>query len=100
MFGLSGQHSRLSDAICLEHLQPNNRVCHEYKEIIMDNKELFIKLGELQGLKIDQDRAELMTNPNGSWDMIQLIRSILFKVDVIGARPQDDLRFDIKEVLS
>ena len=66
----------------------------------MDNKELLIKLGEIQGLKIDPDRAELMTNPNGSWDMIQLIRSILFKADVIGARPQDDLRFDNKEVLS
>ena len=66
----------------------------------MDNKDLFIKLGELQGLKIDPDRAEFMTKPNGSWDMIQLIRSILFEVDVIGARPQDDLCFDIKEVLS
>lgn len=66
----------------------------------MDNKELFIKLGELQGLKIDPDRAGLMTSTNGSWDMVQLIRSILFEVDVTGARPRDDLRFDIKEVLS
>ena len=44
----------------------------------MDNKELFIKLGGFQGLKIDPSRAELMTEPGKGWDIVQLIRSILF----------------------
>lgn len=64
----------------------------------MDNNKLLIKLGELQGLNIDPARAELMTEPGGVWDMVQLIRSLLFQVDVTGARPQDDLRFEIEEV--
>jgi hypothetical protein len=67
------------------------------EEIIMDKKELIAVLGELQGIKIDQDRTELLTEPSGVWDMVQLIRSILFQTDVTGARPQDDLHFDIEE---
>lgn len=66
----------------------------------MDNKGLLIKLGELQGLKLDPARAEIMTEPGGVWDMVQLIRSILFQADVDGFRPQDDLRFDIEEIKS
>ena len=64
----------------------------------MDNKELLIKLGELQGVKIDQVRAKLMTEPGGVWDMVQLIRSRLFQADVDGFRPQDDLRLNIEEI--
>ena len=70
----------------------------ENEEIIMDKKELIISIGALQGLKIDPSRASNMSEPGGVWDMIQLIRSILFQVDVVGARPQDDLRFDVEEV--
>ena len=66
----------------------------------MDKKELIISLGELQGLKIDPSRASNISEPGGAWDTVQFIRSLLFQVDVTGARPQDDLRFEIKEVKS
>ena len=64
----------------------------------MDNKKLIISLGEMQGLKIDPNRASNMADKGGAWDMIQFIRSLLFQVDVSGARPQDDLRFEIAEI--
>jgi len=64
----------------------------------MDKKELIISLGKLQGIEIDPSRASNMADPGGVWDLVQLIRSLLFQAEVNGARPQDDLRFDIKEV--
>jgi hypothetical protein len=67
---------------------------------VMDKKEFLIRFGELHGLKIDSGRAEKQVEPGGAWDMVQILRSILFGTDVTGYRPQDDLKFDRKEIES
>jgi hypothetical protein len=66
----------------------------------MDKKEFIIALEDQQGLKFSLERAERMAEKGGVLDMILLIRSILFQLDVTGFRPQDDLRFDFEEVPS
>jgi hypothetical protein len=64
----------------------------------MEKKEFLIRLGKLHGLKIDPGRAEKQVEPGGSWDMLQILRTILFRTEVTGYRPQDDLKFDLKEI--
>ncbi|MCJ7832960.1 MAG: hypothetical protein MUQ20_01060 [Deltaproteobacteria bacterium] len=64
----------------------------------MEKKEFLIMLGELHGLKIDQNRAERLIEPGGSWDIVQILRTVLFRTDVTGYRPHDDLKFDMKEM--
>jgi hypothetical protein len=66
----------------------------------MDKIEFIATLGDQQGLKIPKERAEKMAEKGGVLDMVQLIRTILFQLDVTGFRPHDDLRFDLKEVPS
>jgi hypothetical protein len=65
---------------------------------IMEKKEFLIRLGEMHGLKINPNRAERQAEPGGAWDMVQILRSILFRTEVTGYRPQDDLKFNLKEV--
>ena len=64
----------------------------------MDKKEFLMTLGEQYGLKIDQDRAERMAQTGGPWDIVQIIRSILFRIDVTGYRPEDAPNFGPKEM--
>ena len=66
----------------------------------MEKKEFLIRHGELHGLKIGPDRAERQAAPGGAWDLVQILRTVLFRTDVTGYRPQDDLKFDLKEVAS
>ena len=66
----------------------------------MDKKDFVLTLGEQQGLNFSGERAELMAEKGGVLDMILLVRSILFQLDVKGFRPQDDLRFGLEEVPS
>ena len=66
----------------------------------MDKKEFIITLGDQQGLRFSRERAEKMTEKGGVLDMVQLIRTILFQLDVTGFRPHDDLQFDLEEVAS
>ena len=66
----------------------------------MEKKEYLIMLADLHGLKIDPDRAEGLTKPGGAWDIVQILRSVLFRTEVTGYRPGDDLKFDLPEVKS
>ncbi len=66
----------------------------------MDRKEFIITLGEQQGLRFSRERAERITEKGGVFDMVQLIRAILFQLNVTGFRPHDDLQFDLDEVAS
>lgn len=66
----------------------------------MEKKAYLIMLGNLHGLKIDPDRAERLIKSGGAWDVVQILRSILFGTDVTGYRPGEDLNFDLKEVKS
>ncbi len=66
----------------------------------MEKKEFLIRLGELHGLKIDPNRAERLIEPGGPWDIVQILKTILFRTDVSGYRPLDDLNFDRKEMAS
>ena len=63
----------------------------------MDKKEFVITLGDQQGLRFSRERAEKMIEKGGVLDMVQLIRTIIFRSDVTGCRPHDDLRFDLAE---
>ena len=66
----------------------------------MDKTEFLITLGEQQGLKIPKERADKMVEKGGALDIVQLIRTILFQMEVTGFRPQDDLQFNLEEVPS
>ena len=66
----------------------------------MEKKEYLIMLGDLHGLKIDPDRAERLVKSGGAWDVVQILRTVLFRTDVTGYRPGDDLEFNLKEVNS
>jgi hypothetical protein len=66
----------------------------------MDKKEFIITLGDQQGLRFSQERAEKMIEKGGVLDMVQLIRTIIFQSDVTGCRPHDDLQFDPEEGVS
>jgi hypothetical protein len=64
----------------------------------MEKKDFLIMLDEQAGLKIDPERAEMLTRPGGPLDMIRIIRSILFRVDVAGHCPLDKPDFGLAEV--
>jgi hypothetical protein len=64
----------------------------------MGKKEFLLIQAEQYGLKIDPERAEMLTRPGGPWDMIQIIRAILFRVDVAGHCPLDKPDFGLAEV--
>ena len=64
----------------------------------MEKKEYLIMLGDLHGLKIDPDRAERLVKSGGPWDIVQILRTVLFRTDVTGYRPGDDLNFGLQEV--
>ena len=66
----------------------------------MDKTEFIVTLGDQQGLKIPKERSEKMVEKGGVLDMVQVIRKILFQLDVTGYRPNDDLQFDLEEVVS
>jgi hypothetical protein len=48
---------------------------------------------EKQGIHLEASRAEFMTGPNGLVNLLMAIRSELFKKDVSGYTPNDDLDF-------
>ncbi|MEW6185053.1 MAG: hypothetical protein AB1585_04850 [Thermodesulfobacteriota bacterium] len=64
----------------------------------MEKKEFLLSLGEKNGLKIDPERAEKMAQSGGPLDMVQFIRTLLFRIDVSGYRPEDAPDFGWKEV--
>jgi hypothetical protein len=64
----------------------------------MDKIEFITTLGEQQGLKIPKERSEKMAEKGGVLDLVLVIRTILFRLDVTGSRPQDDLFFGLEEV--
>ncbi len=66
----------------------------------MDKIEFIITLGDQQGVRFSRERAERMSEKGGLLDMVQLIRTILFQLNVTGFRPHDDLPFDLEEVAS
>jgi hypothetical protein len=66
----------------------------------MDKTEFIITLGDQQGLNIPRERSEKIVEKGGALDMVQLIRRILFQLDVTGYRPHDDLQFVLEEVAS
>lgn len=66
----------------------------------MDKAEFVVTLGDLQGLKIPKERSEKMAEKGGVLDLVLVIRTILFQLDVTGYRPHDDLQFDLEEVVT
>jgi hypothetical protein len=59
----------------------------------MDDSEFVRMLMEKQGIHLEASRAEFMTGPNGLVNLLMAIRSELFKKDVSGYTPNDDLDF-------
>jgi hypothetical protein len=66
----------------------------------MDKTEFIVTLGDQQGLKIPKERVDKLVAKGGVLDMVQVIRMILFQLDVTGYRPHDDLQFVLEEVAS
>jgi hypothetical protein len=64
----------------------------------MEKKEFLMMLAEQYGIKIDPGRAERMAQAGGPLDLVLYIRSLLFRIDVSGYRPEDTPSFDPKEM--
>ena len=59
----------------------------------MNNGEMVRMLMETHGIHLEPNRAEFMTGPNGLFNLLVAIRAELFKRDVSGYAPNDDLDF-------
>ena len=63
----------------------------------MEKRDYLIMLMESQGLTLAPEKADEMATDSGLFDTAQLIRSLLYQLDVEDARPIDDLKFDMQE---
>ena len=64
----------------------------------METKEFLMTLGKQYGLKIDEERAESRAQNGGPLNIVQIVRTLLFQVDVLGYRPKDEPDFGLREV--
>jgi hypothetical protein len=63
------------------------------KEAHMNNGDFVRMLMEKHGIHLEPSRAEFMTGPTGLFNLLVAIRTEIFKRDVSGFTPNDDLDF-------
>ena len=59
----------------------------------MDKKAFLEMLGEFQNIRLDAQRIKQFLEPGQMFDQLQLIKSVVFQLDVTGFRPMEDLDF-------
>jgi len=59
----------------------------------MNDSEFARMLMEKQGIHLESSRAQFMTGPTGLFNLLLALRSEIFKKDVSGYIPTDDLDF-------
>ena len=59
----------------------------------MEKTDFIRMMGAFQNIHLSEDQAAHMVEPGGMFDMLQMIKTGLFQVDVSGFKPLDELNF-------
>jgi hypothetical protein len=69
-------------------------------EEALEKEEFLMMAGQYQGIQLDPDRVERMTEPGGLFDQLVWLRLALYQLDVTGYRPLHEPGLESEETES